>query len=706
MKSIRALRQRWRDRGPPDKRCSRCREYYNILELRYFFGSLEPYGKLKSVSESEKCPMCKAVLRRLSHDLHLLSAHKDAPSWDDEILWDCTGFDGGLERAGVALFLNDVIRGTVRRWTGDEPLEQRFLEDGSVDVSQISKWLVRCQEEHGPACPTNSLEDRTEIRLIDVVDGRLIETNQPLHYFALSYVWGRAESLQTTLANVDELSQHGALENHPEVCKVIVDAMNLVRRLDYRYLWVDALCIVQDDYERKPALLAQMGEIYRRALLTIIAMSGSDATTGLAGISPDSRSPIWTLTTPYQDYNVLCTPPPLLDLINSSWYDTRAWTFQERLLSTRCLYVSDQQMYFQCQNSVWQEDALDLCTPDKVNPLLGGPITATSSTWADFFQAYMLLVKLYTKKNLTYSSDILDAFQGIATSLTKRLGSGFINGLPEAVFDIALLWRPVRKPRPTRRKAFASRTSSILQHHPSWCWSGWVGQATFLMDHEFRNTAVAPFNQRVSFVLGLSPHDGKLPLKPMVSTFTLCSDGETRTIRRDPALCEEAGDLAETNLQSTEQEAKAIPPGLQVLLFKTTSVTIGSFEIATEGIDESYHLHDKDDGELCGKFYPSLDSFRVEEGVASRREYILLSLLEWPKTDDHFWLFLGSDSDVARQRIAAHWAQPLPRRWSIAVIMMIEWKEMGAYAERMGIGVVTLDAWEARQPVEKWIKLA
>lgn len=706
MKSIRALKQRWRDRGDPDKRCSRCREYYNLRDLRYFFGSLEPYGKLKSVAESSDCPMCKAVLRRLSHDLHLLSAHKDTPSWDDEILWDCTGFDGGLERAGVALFLNDVIRGTVRQWTGDKPPEQRFLQDGSVDVSQISKWLDRCQEEHGATCPTNRAENETRMRLINVVDCRLIEAYEPLPYFALSYVWGQAESLQTTLANVEELSRRGALEGHQGLCKVVVDAMNLVRSLGYRYLWVDALCIVQDDYKRKPALLGQMGEIYRRALLTIIAMSGSDATTGLAGIGPDSRPPIWTLTTPYQDYNVLCTPPPLSELINSSWYDTRAWTFQERLLSTRCLYVSDQQMYFQCQSSVWQEDALDLGTPDKVNPLLGGPITATSSTWADFFEAYMLLVKLYTKKNLTYSSDILDAFQGIATSLTKRLSSGFVNGLPEAVFDIALLWRPVRKPRPTRRKAFVSRTSSTLQHHPSWCWSGWVGQATFLMDHEFRNTAVAPFNQRVSFVLGLSPKDGKLPLKPMISTFTLCSDGKTRTISRDPALFEETGDLAETGQQSMEKEAETIPPGLQVLLFKTTSVDIDSFEIAVEGIDESYHLHNREDGQLCGKFYPSVESFRVEDGSASRREYILLSLLEWPKTDEHFWLFWGSDSDVARQRIADHWAQPLPQRWYIAVVMMIEWNESDAYAERLGIGVVTLDAWEERRPVEKWIKLA
>ena len=67
---------------------------------------------------------------------------------------------------------------------------------------------------------------------------------------------------------------------------MIQDAMRYVEGLSESYLWVDALCIVQDDIDEKQKQIAQMGSIYSNALCTIIALAGLDANTRLAGISP------------------------------------------------------------------------------------------------------------------------------------------------------------------------------------------------------------------------------------------------------------------------------------------------------------------------------------------------------------------------------------------------------------------------------------
>jgi hypothetical protein len=85
-----------------------------------------------------------------------------------------------------------------------------------------------------------------DLRLKD--EGRvfLVEQLEPMPYVCLSYCWGSdvADITKTTLSN---LSDHMEGIRTLSLQKGIQDAIKICRGLEIRYLWVDSLCIIQDD---------------------------------------------------------------------------------------------------------------------------------------------------------------------------------------------------------------------------------------------------------------------------------------------------------------------------------------------------------------------------------------------------------------------------------------------------------------------------
>jgi hypothetical protein len=71
--------------------------------------------------------------------------------------------------------------------------------------------------------------------------------------------------------------------------RTIQDAITVTRKIEQKFIWVDALCILQDDEDDKAELIDSMGEIYRRPILTIVAAAGQNASYGLPGVAPGSR---------------------------------------------------------------------------------------------------------------------------------------------------------------------------------------------------------------------------------------------------------------------------------------------------------------------------------------------------------------------------------------------------------------------------------
>lgn len=120
------------------------------------------------------------------------------------------------------------------------------------------------------------------LRFIDVEQHCIVVGPWHTLYVALSYVWGGACQFRLLKANKADLATPGFLLNVINlVPKTIQDTIDLVHRLGSRYLWVDSLCLVQDDEEDMAEGISMMDAIYEGAILTVIAATGNDANAGL-----------------------------------------------------------------------------------------------------------------------------------------------------------------------------------------------------------------------------------------------------------------------------------------------------------------------------------------------------------------------------------------------------------------------------------------
>jgi hypothetical protein len=140
----------------------------------------------------------------------------------------------------------------------------------------------------------------------------------------LSYVWGQANHLTTVNSVVSEFHMQGAFKKRKSP-RTIQDAIDLTRALGFQYLWVDALCIVQDEEETKELLISNMDAVYGHAALTIVAASGLDADAGLRGwkSSPPERELFTEIMGPDWRLGVL---PAFDATIMKAPHAKRGWT--------------------------------------------------------------------------------------------------------------------------------------------------------------------------------------------------------------------------------------------------------------------------------------------------------------------------------------------------------------------------------------------
>ncbi|PVH93280.1 hypothetical protein DM02DRAFT_465989, partial [Periconia macrospinosa] len=129
-------------------------------------------------------------------------------------------------------------------------------------------------------------------RVIDVVDGKVIFAPRGCSYVALSYVWGNqpgnVRASKTHMKNTADGESYLEIPGEG-VPQTVRDAISVTKMLGERFLWVDALCIVQDDWEELRETIGAMDVIYAAATLTIVAASGTDSSSGLSRAFPSSH---------------------------------------------------------------------------------------------------------------------------------------------------------------------------------------------------------------------------------------------------------------------------------------------------------------------------------------------------------------------------------------------------------------------------------
>ncbi|KAH7393813.1 heterokaryon incompatibility protein-domain-containing protein, partial [Phaeosphaeria sp. MPI-PUGE-AT-0046c] len=283
-------------------------------------------------------------------------------------------------------------------------------------------WLNECQTNHGADC--NSLSNPVQgMHLIDVLDSRIVDVKDLLspRWLALSYVWGNATHCPPIqISGTDMLPDH--------LPKTVEDAIEVTKRLDYRYLWVDELCIDQLDPSHRASQVRKMDLIYQGADLTIVASYGDNKNCGLPGVG----------TTPRMEHPVVhidsgtvfsIGPDPRSSLRSSTWW-TRAWTFQEGYLSKRLLVFTDHQMTFFCRQAAWME-ALPL-PPDRNSAALNADLSHLwTSLWDLRSSPYIptplpplirfeTLIIQYIDRDMSDPRDALNAAAGVL----HHLGQG------------------------------------------------------------------------------------------------------------------------------------------------------------------------------------------------------------------------------------------------------------------------------------------
>jgi len=293
---------------------------------------------------------------------------------------------------------------------------------------------------------------------------RLTRLPQEAKFVALSYTWGKnVEKLfMTTSINIRELQADRGLDKFVRrLSSSITGAMELVRELSERYFWVDSLCIVQDSTKSWELNFKVMDLVYGNAYLIICAADGENPNVGLLAMNSSQRR----LAQHVEEYSpgVLLMVSHLAEsYIKKSAWNTRAWTFQERLLSKRCDIFTGGRVFFQCRSAAMREDIIAEEEFGWSIEHAHAPLQMLDNLESRALQIYMDCVELYTNRVLTDPLDLLSAFTGIGNLVGETLGAGLICGLPRSHFDWALLWEP--KGEPKKRD---------LSRFPTWSWCGW-----------------------------------------------------------------------------------------------------------------------------------------------------------------------------------------------------------------------------------------
>lgn len=319
-------------------------------------------------------------------------------------------------------------------------------------------------------------------------DIKLCESNgETESYACLSHCWGKKHIIRTTASN---LSLHKQQIKWGRLPLTFRHAVSFAYRLGLKYLWIDSLCIIQDDVDDWRREGSKMAQIYSGAYITLAATASRDASNGC--FRRGVQRTVFCLSYPDENGSKLglCVRTRLK---NASWIYGRApllprgWTLQERLLSRRVLYFTHEELVWDCKTKQDCECSIpppftplsNMCSlswlTEKLHVTNGDNHKDISTTWCK-------LIEQYTQQRLTYEKDVFPALQGISKMLSVYTKSRYLAGLWENTVILGLLWIRCKKEwqRPQTWRA------------PSWSWASVIGDVRwndYVYQSSFRTLA-------------------------------------------------------------------------------------------------------------------------------------------------------------------------------------------------------------------------
>lgn len=297
--------------------------------------------------------------------------------------------------------------------------------------------------------PQTSLDS---IRLIDSSQILRRDGSDNPRYAALSYCWGASleidgvEQVRAKIGSMESMRRHVPRQG---ISQVILDAIKVCKALSIRYLWVDSLCIIQDersDWERESA---SMTLIYSNAFVTISTPSSTASNESFLvrhrrHITIPFRSRV--IPSINGHYNLVASGVcyeralygwPFLDVFRTAWA-SRGWTLQESEMSNRLLIFGKSMVHFQCRH-VLSENGYR--REASIGPRMVEALIDPHSDLKNTRLAWPRILNYYGNRLFTFAEDKLPGISGMAKCIAdQRRDDEYLAGLWKSELPFSLVW--------------------------------------------------------------------------------------------------------------------------------------------------------------------------------------------------------------------------------------------------------------------------
>lgn len=341
-------------------------------------------------------------------------------------------------------------------------------------LAVVGLWLQTCLTQHVKCNQYQEAFQRLPPRVIDVgpPDGSrepflYSPKEQRGLYLTLSHRWGDYSAIKTRLDNLSERSSCIPLHILPGVFR---DAVHITRKLGVRFLWIDTLCIVQDDPSDWEFQASKMADIFRNSLMTIAAAADDCEKHGIfrRRTSQRNRPCAIDFRLSHRQRALFQRPGQLFAFADRhemvmaecplGVLDTRAWILQEQALSPRMLYFTQTELFWHC-SSINASESYPTGIPDLVyehqghSPAHGRTYTSFkravtsekmrkgSVSRAEKYKISRQIINSYSKRAISIETDRIIAMAGIVNLMEKMLNDKCIFGLWENHLKSEEMWQ-------------------------------------------------------------------------------------------------------------------------------------------------------------------------------------------------------------------------------------------------------------------------
>jgi hypothetical protein len=371
-------------------------------------------------------------------------------------------------------------------------LAANILPGSEEAIDRAREWYKECKETHSSCRRIASpLPKRVLDLALKASTGvvTLYESkNEIVEYATLSYSWGTSLPFKTTSSNIEQHRNGLSIESLPQTLQ---DAVRVAQLLDFRYLWIDSLCIIQDDAADWAVQAALMTDIYEGSALCISALGAKDCNSGFSKL-PNVLAKVGICRYPTEsseprDIFVGWKPFGYGNVVEESHLCTRGWTFPERLVSPASLHYTDEGMFWECAErfvsetgtgttpyspAAWKKAWLLARRGEAtVLPEYLGTDNQISIEKATLLRNWRDFVRDYSARALTQSTDKLPAVASIARALAKQASMTYMAGLWKEDFLSGLFW--------FRNKDTEALTPPQQYRAPSWSWASVDGRIDY-----------------------------------------------------------------------------------------------------------------------------------------------------------------------------------------------------------------------------------